>query len=417
MSLLTQKGTLTTPAATGNQSYTGVGFQPTAVLFFATLQTASGFASDYCVGFGAATTSSARKSFSLKSTDNRTGSLLSGRAANTAIQLYSAAIKVDADLVTLDADGFTLNWTTADASNAYIIHYIALGGSSMTNALVSDFTPVTTAGAQAVTGVGFQPDCLLFFGSRLTVAAGLPATGFSDFSFALGATSGVAASIGMGGSEKSGANPVSEASFQVASAYATTTDTAAKYNMSLTSFDADGFTVNFAAGIETTAMRIFYVALKGGSYKAGVETQGTSTGTKATTGVGFKPSGLLLFGTNRAHATATDVTQMKMSIGATDGTNQGAVWWSATDNVATTDSNMANLSSVALRHASNTATTDAEAAISSMDSDGFTLNWTTADATAREFGYLAFGPAPSGVVSGSATGGVNFPTSLIIINL
>jgi hypothetical protein len=60
-------------------------------------------------------------------------------------------------------------------------------------------------------------------------------------------------------------------------------------------------------------MHINYLALKGGSFKAGVETQATSTGTKATTGVGFKPSGLLLFGSNRAHSASADFTQMHLS--------------------------------------------------------------------------------------------------------
>jgi hypothetical protein len=178
MSLLSHKGTLSTPAATGSQVYTGVGFQPQAVIFFATKQTATGFAAGYCIGFGCATSASARKSLTISSFDNHTGAALAGRAANTAIELQSvdpsSSLKVDADLSSLDADGFTLNWTTVDAANAYIVHYIAIGGSSVTNALAGEFTPNTSTGAQAVTGVGFQPDCLLFFGTRLTAATDYP---------------------------------------------------------------------------------------------------------------------------------------------------------------------------------------------------------------------------------------------------
>lgn len=44
-------------------------------------------------------------------------------------------------------------------------------------------------------------------------------------------------------------------------------------------------------------------------------------------------------------------------------------------------------------------TVNAEAALSSFDSDGFTLNWTTADATARYFGYVAIGA--NAVVTGT----------------
>jgi hypothetical protein len=42
-------------------------------------------------------------------------------------------------------------------------------------------------------------------------------------------------------------------------------------------------------------------------------------------------------------------------------------------------------------HSTQASTTDAEADLNSFDADGFTLNWSTADATAREFIYLAFG--------------------------
>lgn len=38
----------------------------------------------------------------------------------------------------------------------------------------------------------------------------------------------------------------------------------------------------------------------------------------------------------------------------------------------------------------------AEAALSSFDADGLTLNWTTVDAATRNFGWLAIGPAGSG---------------------
>ena len=40
-----------------------------------------------------------------------------------------------------------------------------------------------------------------------------------------------------------------------------------------------------------------------------------------------------------------------------------------------------------------TITTVAEADLTAFGSDGFTLDWTTADATAREFFYLALGDA------------------------
>ena len=59
--------------------------------------------------------------------------------------------------------------------------------------------------------------------------------------------------------------------------------------------------------------------------------------------------------------------------------------------MATTDENSATVTDKILRHATSPSTTDAEADLSSFDPDGYTLNWTTADAVAREFIGLSMG--------------------------
>jgi hypothetical protein len=43
----------------------------------------------------------------------------------------------------------------------------------------------------------------------------------------------------------------------------------------------------------------------------------------------------------------------------------------------------------------SSSTTEAQASLASLDADGFTLNWGTADATQREVLALAFGDAPA----------------------
>jgi hypothetical protein len=52
---------------------------------------------------------------------------------------------------------------------------------------------------------------------------------------------------------------------------------------------------------------------------------------------------------------------------------------------------MRTVTDKAIGFSTATSTTDAEADLSSLDSDGFTLDWTTADAVAREFIFTAFG--------------------------
>jgi hypothetical protein len=54
-----------------------------------------------------------------------------------------------------------------------------------------------------------------------------------------------------------------------------------------------------------------------------------------------------------------------------------------------------NTSNVLAAYSPGTPTKDAEASLSSFDSDGFTLDWTTADASPRVFWYLAIAGAAS----------------------
>jgi hypothetical protein len=66
----------------------------------------------------------------------------------------------------------------------------------------------------------------------------------------------------------------------------------------------------------------------------------------------------------------------------------------STDTSDPTETTSYTHSAKAITHISgNTPTVDAEADFVSQDSDGFTINWGTADATARENLYFAFGAA------------------------
>src|SRR5207244_5441114 len=70
-----------------------------------------------------------------------------------------STITLALDFVSNNADGFTVNVVTADATSRRVF-YLALGG--LTNAVVGNYqTPATTTGNQTITGLGFQPDLLM----------------------------------------------------------------------------------------------------------------------------------------------------------------------------------------------------------------------------------------------------------------
>jgi hypothetical protein len=135
------------------------------------------------------------------------------------------------------------------------------------------------------------------------------------------------------------------------------------------------------------------LALKGGQYFVGNETQKTSTGTKATSGVGFTPTGLFFASYNlTAQSTRQDHNRMSVAAASAAGT-EGGTWAGDTDAVGTASTDQSTSTSKALTLIDSDApgAVDAEADVDSLDGDGFTLDWTTADAVEREFLFMAMG--------------------------
>src|SRR5437870_6193596 len=121
-----------TPGATGNQAYTGIGFQGKLLIIEsvnrADAAAHTGDAADACISLGAATSSTNRICMSGRSKDNlATSAVSNSRNDNLIIRLYDGAASLEtADFVSFDADGFTINWTKVGATRSYIC--TVLGG-------------------------------------------------------------------------------------------------------------------------------------------------------------------------------------------------------------------------------------------------------------------------------------------------
>jgi hypothetical protein len=379
---------------TGNLAVTSPGMQPKAIITWNGLQTSTGAVADTQFSFGVGDMIAGERNSGYNSDDTvatsdsdrwfRTGDLIRNYVAGTTTSTLAAS------LTSLDPSGFTLNWGDVTVTSA-LYNYMAIGGKDITNTKVGDFTTATTGATQAVTGVGFQPDVVFLFctlqatnnvtnnNSQMSVGVMTPTAQWATGQRAL-----------------SGNTTMNTARTLVTnraiSLLASATNTEF-HGMSFASMDSDGFTLN----IDTQgALGFFvgYLAIKGGSWKVGTETQKTSTGTKATTGVGFTPKGIMFAG---ACDTATGPNDHgRMFFGGSTGASNNTAHWTG-DRDATADAIANSITSatkcivMATEATSVAPTTDAEAALSSFDSDGFTLNWTTADASARIFGYVAFG--------------------------
>ena len=108
-------------------------------------------------------------------------------------------------------------------------------------------------------------------------------------------------------------------------------------------------------------------------------------------GVGFRPIGLMLASNNLVTGTGIS-SDARLTFGAGDTTTEGTTWWADEDNQNTMDTNEITKTDKAFVHASEAdASILSEADPKSVDSDGFTLTWTTNNSTAVEILYVAFG--------------------------
>jgi hypothetical protein len=382
--------TVNCPAATGAQAYTGVGFAPQALIFFCTTRTGDGSGANAQLGVGVATAATERYAWGFNSVDNLAATQVQ-RAISDAhcVRLVTndgATTGLEADLDSLDADGFTLDWTVV--TNGADVHVLCLGG--LTDAKAHGFALATAIGAQAVTGVGFAPDALIALAGTSTTAVASGADAAVNLS---AATAAATASLAIGvddGTGSANAAYIAEAGefLKLASHVGVVDGTA-----DLTSLDADGFTLNVTVAYDAAYLACA-LALVGASVKIGTVTVPAGTGTQAITGVGFPPVGLLFFGGHAALlSTARDAHNV--FVGAASGPTARAVASSA--HVETSDPIVADHDSdtttVVKALTAGTPTVDWAADLDSLDADGFTLDWTTvgAGAGADQFVYVAFG--------------------------
>ena len=277
MAFAVKAGSFNLQASTGNQAITGVGFQPKLVIFLSNNQNAAGLVDSYDIGLGAAVSSSSRFAGSAYIQDalNTTVDLsVWGRGA--CIYLYrSVSDYAIADLVTMGADGFTVNVTVAPPATRKIL-YLALGGDDVTNVKLGYVDVNTSTGAQAITGLGFQPDALIFSGFLRGTTENSPAGDTSH-------TIGVATASAQRASCFFGRNgvplPVERRAQSASKCILQCNSTQVSSAVSLTTLDADGFTLNVDTAPSST-FRVGYIAIEGINVAVGSFLQPDATGSQ-----------------------------------------------------------------------------------------------------------------------------------------
>jgi hypothetical protein len=345
-------------------------------------------------GFGM-TDGTRSRSVSTSSQDGVGTSNASTRMANKVLTMvrWGEVVVAEADLSSWNDTTFTLNWTTNDTAS-YVIHYIAIGGSDI-QARVVDWTMRTTVGNTTVPGVGFQPDVVFHAHGGHSLTAALPAN-IPDGAFGLGVMDfdGDQWAFANWLEDAAGTSDTQRGQVTNAAIYSFNQTPAVQKQASWVSMNADGFTVNFTNTGSALAARVFSLALKGVNVKPGsfLKSTGAAPASQPITGVGFRPS-LVMLASVQSTTSATPAVHSRFGLGASDGTTEGSSAFQDQNGAGTTVVDAIDKTSKVFMKLDNaTPVIDAEADLTSLDTDGFTLNWTTNDAVQTQILYLSMSP-------------------------
>lgn len=250
----------------------------------------------------------------------------------------------------------------------------------------------TSTGNQAETGIGFQPEIVLFFCTENT-ADGV----IADANMLVGAAISSSERFAIGFSDEDGVATVDCTrslwadrciTMQVPGSTSTSRVVA-----DFVSQDADGFTINLSDVTGGVAYRVGYLALAGTdltNVKIGTFAPSGSTGNQAVTGVGFQPDAAMFFG--YGDTIGADDTDTSFGMGWAVSTSERA-WISTANDNSDTNASVTRAqrtdSCFGYIHYTDEAV-DAQADFVSWDADGFTLTWDNAAPAADTVVYIAF---------------------------
>lgn len=381
--------TLSTCAATCTQDVTSVGFQPTLYILWATNNTAEGTASNACISIGA-TAGSGDRFVSHGQNDNASPTSVSA-VGGAFILGNNFASGCSGSLRSINhssflSNGFQLSYTST-AGTAALVHYLAFGGADLTNVAVINKELTTSTGNIGYTGAGFQADFGIFTfvyassTNTYNMSVGVATSSSSQWATNLGARTGqnMTANVDAGQYQRTDALILAQSSFSE------------DVRLDFVSWDSDGFTLNTVnAPVSTSSFNA--ILFKGGQYQVGSTSKCTTASCTDTNSTSFTPKGVFLAAANKTSGT-TVVADAVMSIGGTDGTNEGTTWAGMKDATLNTQADSAFNTTKALSLYTAGTPTLSDEADSTLNSGDFQMTWTTSSATAKQYLWAVFGDA------------------------
>lgn len=421
------QGSFQAQGSTGTQTISGVGFTPSAVLFYWTDQATEGtdtVGDNATIGIGFTSGTSNERAVSTWTETVGTSDTGQYNSVTSMIAVQNGlngTLLNIAELDSFNSDGFVVNWTTANATQ-HIIHFLAFNSAVVTNAIAETFSLTTGTGNLSVTNAGFQPSFVMFASTATSTSA----------------VNGPEAQIMVGAAQSSSAEWVT--TFRSEDAQGTS-DTCIRQSIvasiafiehdgnavnatdcdqmdalaDFTQFTSNGFDLN-KSDAPAVAHNVFYLALAGTSFAVGNLTAPTSAGTQTVNSLSFQPDGLFFAGFGIAATTAVTANLLGgVSYGSVASTSastaQGAVAITDVDADTSPDPDPRTVTSAVYTEIETaTPNQEAEADLVSMNADGFTLDWTNVDETANEVLWWAISEGDAIVVLDPPIVTTNFAT-------
>lgn len=372
---------------TGTQDFTSSGFgTPVGVLCAVGINTTLNTQVDH-VGVGIGFTDGTRHASIYQRSQDAQTTTVTRRRGNTVDVLHvvdnSNTVVMRVQFSAWITDGVRLNYSVAPAS-AYRVSCTLFGGEVAQAYVGSETTPATIDTGTDVTAPGFQPDVVfvinndsqafndisttnlgMSFGFAVRNAAGNPHPQMNQSWIDI---NGVTTTNVQGRTGDAFAGRVGNGSTQI----------------ELQDFDSSGFTAMTRTVGAATTFGYLALRLNGVSAKVLSFDSPTATGNDAITGVGFKPAGAIFSFSSATgvNTTYSDGDAEAWGMSMLTSTAQWCLGANSDDAVTTSNSDtITNSAPVCLR---KDGAVEYAASFTSFDTDGFTLNYGTVDASARQ---------------------------------
>ena len=386
-----------TPTSTGNVDVTTAdlgGKTPKAVIIIASHADTDGTAEDGLalgVGFADATLEGSAN-ISSQHAQTTTSTRRRFRTVLVIDLLVGATAQVTANFVSFITNGVRLNFTAVD-SDAQLFTVIFFAGDDL-SAHSDSIDLGTGTSALDQTAPGFQPDLVFVAGCAITANT---QSGVAIFHFGVAVRDGSDTNRGISWSSAN-ALGTSAATLQMhTDSIGGEITTSQIWEASIDSFDASGFSITPSANAGNDVVIYLAISVGGLSAWVGSLDSPTSTGDDAQTGPGFKPQFVML-GMTAAQAEDTvesdaDAGPIGFSVFDKDGNEFSTAV--VEEDAVTTTNNQSLADNQAVNFPNDAGTQIMAATFSTMDANGWTLNFSVADGTARKW----FGVAIEEVVA------------------